>query len=694
MNTQAFSPLARCAALLAGAAGLLALPARAADDYENHIELSGGYTLQSGDRPGFQRDQQLNKQGYGGVEDLLLYKYLKDDTLLTLKGHALGGNNDYLFDLNITKDEVGYVKFGYKEYRVWSDGTGGYHPANGFSLRLFDEDLHLDRANLWFEAGYTPADRLNFIFRYDYLTRKGTKTSTSWGDTALAINSANTRGLLPSFYRLDEKRHQATATLSQQDDTSRWELGARLDKGEYTNSRNENRRARETGQDRKITHKEGRDYDLFMVRGSYLNKIHERLTITTAVARTTIDSTISGTRIYGMDYDPVYDPLFANRQFRDEGFLDLHGETELKQTVGTINAMYQPNEKWTIVPSFRFERVDTVSVADLVETNFASNRSADNVEILNESDKSWDNISETVDVRYRGFKNVSLNFAAEWVQAEGDLTESLTDEPGTPAEHVAIDRDTEFDRTSQKYAATANWYFQPGATLAVQYYYKGRQNDYRSPRDSTTSTADRYPAYIANQDFETDDFNVRLSWRVTPKLRSVTRVDYQKSVIRTQDIGLAFADSMELDSTILSQTFSYNPLSRWFVQTTANFVRDELTTPAVTATGAAAGRVTDSDANYWNWTVSTGYALDDGSDIYVDYSLYRAFDSYTNNSATSVAFGTEARTQQVGVTWFRRLNDRTALTARYAYAESKDPAVGTLADYEAHLFYAKLQYRF
>lgn len=677
------------------ALGLLALPTlRAADDYENHIEFGGGTTLQQGDRPGFQRDQQRTKHGYGGVEDLLYYKYLNDETLLTLRGRALAGNNDWLFDLNITKEGFGYVKFGYKEFRVWFDGTGGYHPANRLNIRLFDEDLHLDRGNLWLEAGYVPEDKLNFVFRYDLFTRKGSKDSTSWGDTGLAINAANTRGLLPSFYRIDEHRHVASATLSRKHEKRRWEVAARADKGEYTNSRNETRRALEAGLDRKITHKEGRDYDLFQVRGSYVAQVHEKLTLTTAVAHTTIDSTISGTRIYGMDYDPVYDPAFANRQARDEGFFDLHGETELRQSVGTVSAMYQPNERWTIVPSFRFERIEAVSEAEMVETNFATNRTPDNVELLNESDRSWENVAESVEVRYRGIKDVAINFSAEWVQAEGDLTESQTDDPGTPDEHVAIDRDTRFDRLSQKYAATANWYFRPGATLAVQYYYKVRENDYRSPRDSTVSTADRYPAYVTNQDFETDDFNVRLSWRLTPKLRSVTRYDWQKSNIRSQDIGLQFAESMQMNSQIVSQTLSFNPLNRWFVQGMVNYVRDELTTPANYATGAATARVAESHADYWNWTVSSGYALDDNSDLYLDYSLYRAVDSYRNNSAESVAFGTRARTQQLGVTWFRRFNERVALTTRYAYAENTDPAYGSIADYEAHLIYAKVQYRF
>lgn len=685
MNTR------QTCSLLLGSALLLAGRLAAAEtEYENHIDVSAGFSPADGDRPGFQKARQRNRQGYGGIEDLYLTRAINDTTNLTIKGRALAGNNDYLFDLTLSKDDVGYVKAGYREYRVWYDGTGGYYPPTNFHLSIYDEDLHTDRGNLWFEAGYTAPDKPSFVLRYDMFTRKGEKDSTSWGDTNL---TGGTRAIIPSFWLLDEKRHIVTGTLSGNRSEDRWELGLRYDKGDYTDSRNIRRRATESV-DRYVTEKEGRDYDLFMVRGSYVAKIHDKLTVTTAVARTKIDSTISGSRIYGPDYDPVYDANFVNRQARDEGFFDLSGDTELKQTVGTISALYQPTENLSVVPAFRAEKIDTVNVAEFVETNFTSARVADNEELESSADKSWKNISETFELRYKGIKNVALNFKAEWVQATGNLTEEEIAEPNTPSAATTIDRDTDFDRNSQKYSATANWYLLPGTSVTVQAYYKVRENDYHSPRDSTVSTGDRYPAYIANQDFETTDFNARFSTRINSKMRSVTRYDYQESTIRSQEIDLQMGDSATMKSHIIAETLSWNPLSRWYLQGTVNYVLDMLTTPATTVTGAALNQVKNSDANYTNFTFGTGYALDQGSDLYVDYSLYRAWDDFIDNSAYSLPYGTKARTQQAGLTWFKQLDRRTALTFRYAYAKNVDDAWGGLADYEAHIFYGKVQYKF
>ncbi|MBI2516940.1 MAG: hypothetical protein HYV95_08490 [Opitutae bacterium] len=700
MNTFLTSSTIRRSVVLVGAglcgvAGLLAAAPKEAP-LENYIDISAGYTSDTGSKPALQKALQNRAGGYGGIEGLYYTKAINDETTLVIKGKALAGANDYLFDLSIIKENGGYVKFGYREFRVWFDGLGGYLPSTGFIRKLHDEDLAIDRGNLWFEAGYRAEDKPAISLRYDLFTRKGTKDSTSWADTGLAVNTSNLRGLLPTFLKIDEKRHQVVADVSKKGEKIGWALGARVDKGEYTNGRYERRRAGESTTDRKVTHKEGQDYDLFQVRGSYENQIHENLLITTAVARTTIDTTLSGSRIYGQDFDPVYDAAYLNRQQRDEGFFGLHGESEMKQIIGTISARYQPKETVVIVPSFRFEQIDWSNKVDFEETNFggAPAFAPINDEVEADSEKDWKVYAESVDVRYTGIKNVSLSFKGEWTKSEGDLTEERILEPGTALQVISIDRDTKFERNTQKYAATANWYAKPGSTVAVQYYYKVRTNDFRSVRDNTVSTSDRYPAYVANQDFETNDFNVRFSTKLGANLRSVTRYDYQKSTITTQDVGLLMAESANMTSHIFAETLTWNPSNRWYVQGGVNLVWDTLTTPAVKVTGGAVNLVKNSDANYTSLNLGSGYAVDDQSDLFVDYSLTQSKDSFVDNSNRTVAFGSDIKVQQATVTWNRRIDYRTSISLKYGYAKSDNAVSGGYADFEAHMIYGKVQYRF
>ncbi|MBW7894859.1 MAG: hypothetical protein H3C27_07055 [Opitutaceae bacterium] len=679
-----------CAGLLAAAPGL-----SAQEDYENHVDFAFGMNSVSGHAPAFQRNHQQVEDGFGGIESLLYKRELDDTTGLVLKGRALAGENDYLFDLTITREDVGYLKFGYKEFRTYYDGMGGYWQPTGYMARLFDEDLSVDRGNLWFEAGYTPEDKVNVKVRYDYLTRKGTKDSTSWADTGLAVNAANTRYITPAFMTIDEKRHILTADVSQKLETQEWGLGVRVDEGDYENTRNMNRRPGESS-DRKLTQKEGQDFDLFQMRGSYLNQVSEVFTLTTAVARTTIDTVLSGSRIYGQVYDAVFDPVAAGRQQRDEGFYGLHGESEMEQTVATISGAYRPTKNLTVVPSLRFEKLDWKSVADMEETNVGGGPGFVTAieEIESRSNKDWDIRTQSLEVRYKAAKDWVINGSIELNQSEGGLTELETVEPGTPAAHVGLDRDTKIDRDTQKYAVTAHWYPQAGTSVSFQYYFKARQNDYRATRDSSTTTADRYPAYITQQDFETNDFNVRLSRRITGNLRSVTRYDYQESTIRSQEAGLGFAQSMETKAHILSESLSWNPTARWYLQGSVNLVWDTLRTPATTIGGTAAGLVKNSDANYRFFSLSSGYALDDNADLFVDYSHYESNNSFQDNSAKTVPYGTDNMSQTLGVAYTRALSDRVRLTVKYAYTEYEDFVSGYQADYDAHMLYSKIQYRF
>lgn len=709
MNTTAILHLIRRPMLVLAGASLLGLPGALSAQtgkakepvYENYIDFSAGYNLQEGDRPGFQKQFQLNKKGTLGIEDLFYTTELKNEAVLKLRGHAMAGNHDYLLDLAITKEELGYLKFGYKLFRTYYDGSGGVWPTNGLRIQLYDEDLHVDRGNLWLEAGFTKPDAVNFMFRYDYLTKKGQKDSTSWMDTGLAVSTTATRYIVPTYLKFDEKRHILNGTVSKTTDKHDLALALRYDKGEYENGRYSRRTPGQPTTDRYVTAKEGQDYDLFQIRGSYLTQLNEKLKLTTAVARTKIDTILSGSRVFGAGYDADYTNNYPTRQQRDEGFFGLLpgnelGESQMTQTVATLSALYLASENLRITPSFRFEKTEWSNLIEFEETNFGSAPSFApiNDEVEAQSEKDWKTYAASVEARYTGYKNVSLNFKADWSNSEGELQEERILEPGTPLQAISIDRDTELERSVQKYAYTANWYARPGTTVAVQYYFKARQNDYNAVRDNTVSTADRYPAYVTGQDFETNDFNIRLSHRLSPNFRTITRYDYQKTTIRSQEVGLAFAESMSTTQHILSESVTWNPLARWYLQGNVNYVNETLTTPAVTLTGLASNLVKNSDSNYVNFSLSSGYALDEQSDLLVDYMLYKAMGNYINNSAVTVPFGTDSKLQTFSVGWNRRMNARTTVNLKYTYAKNEDtPSLGN-ADYEAHLVYGKVQYRF
>lgn len=684
------STLATSAAFLGlGLAAALTSAGAAEPTYDNYIDFAAAGASTSGDSASRQKILHRSDGGSGGIEGFHYETDFNKTTSLTLDGHAIAGDNDYLFDFKLAKEDVGFLALGYKSFRSWFDGHGGYFAPNGLSFQLYDNELHVDRSDLWFAGRLNTPGDTRLDFRYDFTTRKGLKDSTSWGDTN-ATAGFGTRAIVPAYLRINEHRHIFTARLSKDAEPTSWAIDGRVEKTSIDNDR-EMQRAPGEKSNRYVTQKDASDSDLFMVHGFIERQFTEQLSMSTAVAHYDIDTNISGSRITGLSYDPVFDPVYASRQNHDEGFYDLRGDATMRQTIANLNVMYQPTATWTIVPSLRAEKTTWGISDEYVETSVDANLAMAQDENRGESNRNLRSLTECLDARYTGIANWVFTFDSQWLQSYGTLAEDLI------ALETGVDtlfRTTDYRQDEQKYTATAHWYAKPGLSFTGQYYWKGRQNSFNDTRDSTALTGgDRYPAYIAKQDFETNDFNLRMTWSPVAKVRLVTRYDFQDSTVRTRAAGLTFIESSDMTSHIISETATWNPLTRWYVQLSGNLVYDQMTTPASDLTGKAGGLVLNSDNNYVSSSVTTGYVLNDQMDLVGNYDYYHA-NNYVDNSNLSLPYGATATTQVIGLTLNRRINARTSYTIRYAYVDSDDVTSGGINSFRAHTVYGTVKYRF
>lgn len=647
------------------------------------VSVAVGGALQEGDRAAFQEAVQQAKRGFGGIENFQLTREA-DDSLFKFDARILPGNEDYRLHFRFEKTDRFYVDAGYEQFRVWYDGSGGFFHPTAMSFRVFDEELHLDRGRLWAEAGLYTANQTLFRFRVEHRTREGTKDSTLWGD-ANAPAPYGTRNIVPTLMDLDE----STTTISldvgnETQEAQKWNVGARYSETEMDDRRYSRRQPFSPTADRIVTTRDETKNDIFAAHGFYLRQITEKLTLSGGALISELDTHIAGSRIYGQAYDPVYDPAYLRRQARDEGFYDLEGDADLKQTILNLNAVYNPTKHWSFRPSIRFENLSQQTMTDFVETNIGTtaNRPAILEPLEAEHDKDWSEFSETIEARYTGVANWTFNLEGNWVQGTGDLTEHL-------GEHgvLSIDRDTELERITQKYSASANWYAKPGLTFAAQYYFKVNVNDYDAVRDNTSpGTADRYPAFITDQDFETHDVNLRMSWRPLSQLNLVSRYDHQESTITSIEAGLPKVQSSEFSSDILSQNVTWSPTARLYLNASINVTFDQLKTPAYPI-------VLHGDNNYVNGSVGGGYALAQKDDLYFDYSWFNA-SNFIDNSARGLPYGLSQKQQTAYLTWVRRHTEQLVYTVKYGYVTNDDTTFGGMNDFDAHVLYAKVQYHF
>ena len=224
-------------------------------------------------------------------------------------------------------------------------------------------------------------------------------------------------------------------------------------------------------------------------------------------------------------------------------------------------------------------------------------------------------------------------------------------------------------------------------------YYKLNSYDYDHLLDNTpNNSANRYPAYLVMQDFETYDGNFGLTLRPLKNVTLISRYEYQWSTIHTKPgsiSGLSEVESSDMTSHILAQDVTWTPWSRLYLQAGFNYVLSETQTPASDLTRA----ILDAQNNYWTLNFSSGFVLDDKTDLNLGYFYYQA-DDYQDNSAFGLPLGSGAQEHGITATLVRRISQNLRLTLRYGFSHYTDDLYGGHRDFDAHLVYSSLQYRF
>ena len=650
-----------------------------ATDTSNWIDFSVGGVFVDGDKAQFQRRRQISGDAQGGVADFHWEKFVGENALLKVDGRGLFDNRNYSLKLDLTDPDKGFVRAGYRQARSWYDGSGGFFPATGGWLSLYDEELTLDRGEAWIEAGITLPDRPTVSFKYSHQFRDGEKDSLIWGDSLQG--GYGIRGIAPSFRSIDETRDIFQTDVTHSFGSTDWGLGLRYEAYRQDNSLNMRPRAGESNE-RYLTQNEGGDLDLFNVHTFTQTPITDSLRFTTGYSFTTLDSDITGSRIYGADFDSIYDPTY-----RDRGYLDLEGGSRTRQHVVNLNLMATPWESVSIVPSLRVEHQSIDSISNFENTPGRTLTAA-------LSDRERLDVSERLEARYTGVTNWVFYSRGDWLQGQGSLYERRGTSPAPRfVDNFDFERDTDDTRLTQKYTLGANWYPMQRLNFGTQYYHKIRSNEYEHKIDSNPNDGSsflRFPAYFTNHDFDTDDINLRITWRPLGTVTLISRYDFQKSTIDTRVDGLAEIRSADLTTHIFSESISWSPVSRLYLQATVNYVLDEADTPA---NDYAGGLVLDSQNDYWTASLAAGFALNQKTDLDAQYSYYRA-DNHTDNSAFSQPYGAGAEEHSITAGMPRRIRENLRWSLKYGFLDYRDGTSGGNNDFTANLVFSTVQWRF
>jgi len=650
------------------------------EKYPNWLDLGvGGITL-SGNKAAFQQRYHLSEGAYGGIEDLHAQRDLGKKWAFQMDGRALINEKDYALKLEVTREGLGFLRGGYRGYRTWYNDAGGFFPPTGAFLRLGDDDLHMDRGEAWVEGGLLLKNWPAFTFKYTHQFRDGMKDSTSWGYYHPYGAPGPVRGISPTFWDIDERRDIFEGNLRHTIRKTTLGAGIRYETGENNNARKIREFPLESPADH-ITSREIVRYDVLNAHGFSETRFSPKVFLSTAYSFSTLDSDLAGSRIYGGDYDVGYLPLPA----RGNGYIGLTGGSQAKEHLAAVNLRLAPWESLVVTPSLRISHVGMDSTSWYWQTDPLFTGAQSSLSFRDVLD-----LSQQLELRYIGITNWVFYGRAEWTEGRGDLTE--TGASGLP---LPVDRYTEDRRWGQKYTLGVNWYPTRSMNLDWQFYHKMRDNDYRHIVDNTLNTAlsgNRYPGFLANHKFTTDDANVRLTLRPTSRITLVSRYDFQYSTTdATPDpiSGLGSIESAQLTSHVFAQNATWIPWSRLYLQAGFNYVRSRTETPASQVSRA----VLDAQNNYYSLNLTAGFVVDNKTDLQLHSFYYRA-DDYTDNSAFGMPYGAGAIERGITATLVRRLRQNLRLTLKYGYFDYHDAPSGGFNNYRAHLIYATLNFRF
>ena len=478
---------------------------------------------------------------------------------------------------------------------------------------------------------------------------------------------------------------------------------------------------------------------------SSVTRFGDKLMLTLGYSYTSVASHVEGDRIVGPQNGVPYSPYSNNLAYGNaisSAYVDMGGASQMGQSVSAINLLWNPIESLTITPSLRIENDNTVSQSNYLTLVAQSTPVAARATKTSYYNIWWmqlparqqvartlvntsvqlNNIAEALEIRYTGIENWVFYTQGEWIQANEART------TGQPMSSYRGSTDYNFNgintSMNQKYTLGSNWYPLPQLNFAFQYYLQMqniKQTIFSDDNPAVTTTyfpyasgttkaytttvgARSYPSNqrLYSQFWTTNDVNFRVTWRPLSNLTLVSRYDFTRTLIDSQwqqDAGTAVAgptttvyqngQSGLMTNNVISESITWNPLDRLYLQGSASYVVNSSDSPAATLTPS----VLNSNNNYWTASLGLGFAIDNKTQFRADCSYYCA-NNYVNNSQYGVPYGAGATEYDFTASITRQISRNVGVSLKYFLNSYRDVLSGGNNSYTAQVITSSLQVQF
>ena len=729
------SSLLRCASLLCAGAALAlpslrlnAAPAPTDTDafpsYDSYIKISGESPFITGDGAAFaQRSGVPSTTGTYGIEDFLYTKDLNKDSTVKVNGHAMDGSEDYLGVINLSNDDLGSVELGYKRFRTFYDGVGGFFPLADTFQRMSQEKLHVDRASFWFNAKIAKADGPTFTLSYHDEFRTGRKDSSEWAPTinpdstitkgALVgtADPANTPYIAPNVMQLNEHHNILEGSVTDTFGKTTETLRATLD---WVNNEDGRTYVKYPGStvlvDPTVTvldDNETTQSHSFRVINQTETSFNSHIALETGLSYFHLGGEDGGYWIspsYNTTLKTVFPTVTAE---------SIYANPSVDDYVGNVFLKFTPTADWRADIGFRDEYNAIADNGGFTAVSLAT--TAKNTSSLYQTtnqDLTYSHETDHVQtpeftVQYTGISHLCIYGEVDdrsnkgnqhWINPYAAVSTTgagvVTNTP-TPISSVFF-QDANQDNKDAKLGA--NWNPTQMWTFRAEVFRKDHQNRFIGANDYV-GTASFGALYATGYTFTGLTFDV--IFRPLPELSFNTRYqdqDGQMAVTANTVTGGQGNESPSGKATIkmLSESINWSPYKQIYVQANVNAVYNTIQTsyPVVTVNAANSVAVpfVNADNNYITGSAVVGFVADKDTDIQLQGFWERA-----NNYNPQVALGGqpygagfELSSYTVGLK--HRFTNRIYGDAKVGYMKSTDQTTGGFTNYNGPLAYLSLTY--
>lgn len=632
-----------------------------------------------GEADKFSAHHWVNSGYTGGLNDFEGKYKLPKGVEIDMAGHALIDENDLGGEFEVKKEDLGFVKFDYSEYRKYFSGLGGIMP-NFTRLRLnkIEKELHLDIGHIAVEAGLRLEDLPKLTFEYEHEWKKGAKSRLTW---AAAREGSTSRSIAPSFQEIDEVGD--VFAIEAEHEVKGFELSG---KQEWEFSRSENMREEawqaDTGT---ASHTQ--------IRDQIQNPESQMAGTTLGVQRwfnndkMFVSTAYHHARLTSQEIEDILEMnnsrSLVNMSANSERSINNRAENKYKSNTYVGNFMMSPMKWLDVITKLKAEDFGRIGSSLYNKDNTAGvpDGIPNQTEDSNTRSKAhrW---GEGLSLRYKAIPRTAL-------YVDGELEQTrlwMSEDRWSHRVQVGGTAGEMFSRETIDFVRNGTWvlgaHTAPFRFVNVTTHFREHRenNDYDDQYETEADTTRAKSGFFDEQNIKTDEFMTRVALRPVLWFQPSFRYQFRKDEYYSR-----LENQLGIGSQMNSNTYTADLFTQVTKNMSANisFIRRR----ARTYTPAAENDtipIAPFRANWDTWLLGTEYALP--HEIIFSSSMeYSQAKNFDDVSAYTVPLGVDNESLDLDVSFRIPLRKHFSLNPSYKFYHFKPSHNVEAGDYNVHV---------